>query len=350
MSGYRVNDSSNSTYGETLLMRALPLVTNAQRQLLNGGSINFKHINQPILDALIVSSFDGTVNSVYRKEPPVAQECMLAWCVKTLQSSYSWGVYEEVEIHRFFNNSITPNPWTSKFRPDLGDATELSYRGNISIYPPEMSRNDYGYGVTNETAMDAIMLLDDIFPSFITTANASAKPFLKIRTTYMDRVYYRAFRFNPFLAPNNVTHHMERMATAITNVLRSDSKSNEVVAGRAFTPETYVAVHWGWLAFPLTMLVLCILFLIATIIKTSKGGSKDIASWKTSAMPTLIYGLPKEMQHHLTTSTTQRSTSSGAPKNFKIRLVPNHGWRVSGMLTSPIRVRRTVSQAPPGWL
>jgi hypothetical protein len=350
VSGYRVDNSSNSTYGETLLMRTLPLVTNNQRQLLYGGSINFKHINKPIIDALIVSSSDGSVGSVYRKEMPVATECMLSWCVKTLQSKHLWGIYEEIEIHRFFNTSSTPHPWTSKPRLDLGDVTEQGYHQNITIYPPIGNRDGDGYGVSNQTVVDIVTILDDIFPAVITATNATARPFLKMKTTFMDRVYYRAFRFNPFLAPNNVTHHMEQLAIAMTNVLRSDSSTNEVVAGRAFAPETYVAVRWAWLIFPLTMLSLCIVFLTATIIKTSKGGSTDMATWKTSAMPTLIYGLPKETQHNLTRSTPKHCTSSGAPKNIKIRLVPNHGWRVSGMLTSPIRVRRTVSQAPPGWL
>jgi hypothetical protein len=70
MSGYRVENSTDLPYGETLLMRTLPLVTNPLRKPLYGGSINFKHINNPIIDALIVSAADGSADSVYRKVPP----------------------------------------------------------------------------------------------------------------------------------------------------------------------------------------------------------------------------------------------------------------------------------------
>ncbi|CAN9085454.1 unnamed protein product [Alternaria alternata] len=111
MSGYRVENSTDSTYGETLLMRTLPLVTNPLRRSLYGGSINFKHINNPILDALIVSAADGSATSVYRKVPPIAHECVLSWCVQTLLSSYSQGGYEEQVIETFTNTTKTEYLW-----------------------------------------------------------------------------------------------------------------------------------------------------------------------------------------------------------------------------------------------
>jgi hypothetical protein len=64
LSGYRIENTSNSTYGETLLMRTLPLVKNPSRQTLYGGSINCKNLSNPILDAIIVSAADGSASSV----------------------------------------------------------------------------------------------------------------------------------------------------------------------------------------------------------------------------------------------------------------------------------------------
>jgi hypothetical protein len=337
-------------YGETLLMRTLPLVTNPDRKTLYGGSIKFKHIDRPILDALIVSSADGSTNSVYRNEIPVAHECMLAWCVKTLRSSYSWGNYEEIVEETFFNTTESPYPWSTEYLPEfLG--TSVDYYGNISIYPPAVDREGQGYGVSNETMVDTVFSFDEIFPSLITVADPTAKPFLKVRTSFVDRVMFRAFHFNPWLAPNNVTHHMERIANAMTDVVRSDVESNEFVPGQAFAPETYVEVKWAWLAFPLAMLTLCLMFLVATMIKTSRGTDENIGVWKTSALPTLIYSLPQEMRHNLTTTSIWRSTSSGEAKKVKIRLMPNQGWRVSGQIcTSPTQSRRANSRPPAGWL
>lgn len=346
MSGYRVDDRGNGSYGETLLMRILPLVKNPSRDTLYDGSVNFKHVSNPILDTFIVSAADGSVDSVYRKEMPVAQECILTYCVKTLHSSYSWGQYEEVVDDTFINTTRIPYPWSTE--PALESGTTTEYHGNISIYPPTEKRHGQGYGVSNETMMDTVFAFDQMFPSLITASNPEAKPFLKYRTSFTDKTAYRVFYFSPWLAPSNVTHHMERIATAMTNVARSYAGSNEMVAGEAFIPETYVEVKWPWLAFPLAMLALCIMFLVATMVKTSRG---DLSIWKTSAMPTLMYSLPQDMRHNLTTDATWRSEESGGAKRVKIRLMPDQGWWVSGyMCTSPTLGRRNHPQAPPGWL
>jgi hypothetical protein len=349
MSGFRVDASSNFTYGETLTMRTIPLYRNPSRQTLHGGSINFKHISKPILDAFIVSSADGSPSSVYRKEMPIAHECMLAWCVKTLRSSYSWGSYEEIVEETFFNTTELPNPWSTVYLADI-DGTITDYLGNISIYPPDMSREGQGYGVSNDTMMDTVFSFDEVFPSAITVMDPTAIPYLKVKTSFVDRVMYRAVRFSPWLAPNNITHHMERIANAVTNVIRSDTSSQEFVAGQAFAPETYVQVKWAWLIFPLVMLILCFIFLIATIVKTSRHTDEDIGVWKTSAMPTLIYGLPHDMRKDLATAPTWHGMGSGdGAKKVKIRLRPDLGWRVSGQM-SPTVHRRNDTRIPPGWI
>lgn len=349
MSGYRFDISSNATYGETLIMRTLPLITSPSRRPLFDGSINFRHISNPILAALIVSSADGSESSVYKKEMPVAHECMLAWCVKTLRSSYSWGGYEEIIEDEFFNTTKMSHPWHTISRPDIS-GTDTDYKRDISIYPPNTIREGQGYGVSNDTMMDTVSSFDEIFPSAITITEPGAQAFLEVRLSFLDRAMYRAFRYSPWLAPNNIMHHMERIAVAMTNVVRADIGGTNSVKGQAFAPETYVDVKWAWLAFPLAMLMLCIAFLVATMIKTSRGGHEDIGVWKPSAMPTLIYGLPQELREDLTISTRSQTMSTGRPKKVKIRLMPNQGWRVSGQLcTSQTLQRRGDPLAPPGW-
>jgi hypothetical protein len=352
MSGYRVANSSNgSIYGETLLMRTLPLDTNPRRETLYGGSINFKNITDALLNTLIVSSADGSVESVYRKEVPIAHECMLSWCVKTLRSSYSWSVYEESVEETFSNTTKAPYPWSTRYDHEH-DVTTTDYLRNISIYTPDMSRDEPGYGLSNDTILQSLMVFDEMFPTMITVANRAARPLMKIKTSYIDRVVFREVRFSPWLAPNNVPHHMERIATAVTNLIRSESNSNEHIAGQALAPETYVRVEWAWLAFPLAMLALCLVFLIATMVKTSGDADGDIGAWKTSAMPTLMYSLPRDTRQALATTSTQSGSGSGGGANkVKLRLMPNLGWRVSGqMYTSPTSFRRGGSHAPPGWL
>ncbi|EFQ91110.1 hypothetical protein PTT_12140 [Pyrenophora teres f. teres 0-1] len=330
MSGYRVENFTNSSYGETLLMRTLPLVTNPTREALYGGSINFKHINYPLMDALIVSAADGTADSVYRKARPVAHECMLSWCVKTFRSSYAWGGYEEEVVETFMNTTQAQYPWSTE-RLSV-DSTLIGFDNDITIVPPNIEHNIAGFGVSNDTFVNTVIVLDEVFPSLITVSNPLAERYVKIRTSFTDQVMFREVRFNPWLAPNNVTNHMERIAEAMTNTVRSDPNSHELIIGTAFSRETYVMVHWAWLTFPITMLLFSIVFLGATMVKTSQQKYSDIGTYKSSAIPTLMYGLPREIQRDFTTSAVSSRAFSRRSKKVRIRLNPKQGWRVSGQM------------------
>ncbi|EOA91786.1 uncharacterized protein SETTUDRAFT_86598 [Exserohilum turcica Et28A] len=331
MSGFRVDNLTNPVPGETLLMRTLPLVTSLFRESLYGGTINFDAIQYRILDAIVVSSVDGSANSVYEKKRPVAQECMLSWCVKTLRSSYDSGDYQEEIQDTFINTTKAEWPWQIENDP-VTESTIQTFMPNISIYPPSQAGSKMAFGVSNDTFLDTVLILDEIFPSMITISNPTARPFIKIRVSNTRAATFRTVRFSPWLAPNNVSHHLERMAQAITNVIRSDTDSNELIAGTAYARETYVAVHWAWLAFPLAMLLLSIIFLISTILKTSSENYQEIGIWKTSAMPTLMYSLPNDAQRGIISATRPKEMAFKNTEKVRIRLMPKQGWRVSGQI------------------
>ncbi|CAO2655605.1 Nn.00g044080.m01.CDS01 [Neocucurbitaria sp. VM-36] len=363
MSGYRVNNSTNSsTDGEALLMRTLSLSSSIfsvgpfSANPPYNGSINFKDVYIPVLDAIIVSAADGTAASVYGKQRPVAQECMLSLCVKTFKSSYAWGNYEEIVTDTSLNTTRRQQPYPWEVTPihSLGeDSFWVIFNGDVSIRPPSTAPNATEYGVSNETYTRMQVIFDDIFPSSLTVENATATPWWRVKLFAWGRNQLRPVRgvLNcPLLAPNNVTQYMEKLAISMTNVIRSH-KSHEMVRGRAYTMTTFIAVHWEWLTFPLALLFFSLLFLVATIIKTSKSTNIGIGMWKTSAMPTLIYSLPKDVQKDVSSPSTWGSAPSAGGKKVRIRLLPNQGWRVSGhACTSPTQIVATNHRAPSGWI
>ncbi len=352
MSGYRIQNITNTSAGEALLMRALPLITKNLRHQLYGGSINFKHIQSPIEDVVIVSAADGTTNSVYRKERPAAHECVLAWCVQTLRSSYLLGNYTEQTMHTQINTTVSGFPWkmVPVPIPQIPDMVQLHFESNINIYPPSVPSNGTGFGVSNDTFYGTVMVFDQIFPSMITASNAVANPILKYNI-FLNQSTFREARSSPWMAPYNISGHMYNIAQAITNTIRLDPNSNEGVAGLALYSEATIVVKWPWLTFPIIILLLCITFLIATMKKTSQDRHGGIGNWKTSAMPTLIYGLPKEMQSSVTSSLNPKLEHGEETKKIRIKLSPRQGWRVSGYAcTSPTRAGNAESRAPPGWI
>ena len=332
LSGYimRENGTRNTT-GEALLMRTIPLSDMDTKEPFYGtGSFSFKDIRYPITDGLIASAANG-LDSVYRHEPPVVHECILSWCVHRMKSSYEWGVYSESIDATFLNLAADPVPWPWTVIDDL-----YTYEPNITLEVPAVNSPDINitYSVWNETAFQIMVIWDDFFTASYTAVNKDLKPMLRFKN-YPDGPSTRFLDFNPWLAPNNVTRHMERLASALTNVIRSNPKSNEMLIGEAYNEEKFIHINWSWLIFPILLLILSLVFLVATIFKTSK--DTDTGIWKTSAMPALIYSLPSDLQQGLAKSVTSRS------KKVRIKLMPKQGWRVSGQVQPP-------STAPPGFI
>ncbi|KAH9864235.1 hypothetical protein J1614_010169 [Plenodomus biglobosus] len=249
--------------------------------------------------------------------------------MKTNEGSWPWEVYP--------------------FETGYENGTDQYYLEDIHV-EPDMAfggHNDSIYGTSNDTIIPMMLGLIDAFPSFTTVRNVSDVPVVRDRTWAIAPPRSRLLKFNPWLSPNNVTRHMERLATAMTNVVRS-SENKIMLQGDAWSKETYISIRWPWLTFPLLLLLLSLAFLVSTIIKTSK--NTGIAVWKTSTMPTLIYSLPKETQGQFQSS----STWNNAPhtRKVRIRLSSNAEWRVSGQkmgVGSP-RVPPPAGTRPGGWI
>ncbi|PVI00303.1 hypothetical protein DM02DRAFT_396065 [Periconia macrospinosa] len=352
MSGYTTAAINTSTIqapsGQALMLRMIPLEDPIiTYQSYWGGSIKFQDVGNKLISTIVVAARDG-IESVYQNKTPIAHECILAWCVKTIKSSYQFATYQEEIVSSFMETGNLTSPWTSQDLrlPEL-NGTDVIYNRNISIKPP--NDNDT-YGMTNLTHFNVFALFNDVIPSYLTMDNATAK------TKYRYRIFrvgplYRRTEMKPWLPPNSVSHHFERIATALTNQIRS-SEAREMVLGSAYEIETFVLVRWEWLSFPFALLLLCIVFLVATMIKTSRGAGKEGPGiWKTSAMPALIYSLPNDAQKQFT-SPQSANKNSGDARKLRVKLHPEKGWRVSGHVYSPTTpvIVCASNQPPPGWI
>ena len=349
LSGY-VADAANKSVqlGETLLVRTIPLSDFDTKDPYYGvGSVNFKHIRNPILDGLIASAVDGP-DGVYAKTAPLVHECVLSWCVQTMKSSYDWGKYTENVVSTFLDVAPEPRPWPWLVTEDL-----FEYTQNVTLQPSSAGVNrsnetvfNTTYTVDRDTIFNTMIIFDDFFPSFYTDDNGSGSALLRFRN-YADGPSTRVLEFNAWEAPNNLTRHMEKLATALTNLIRS-SNSKEMTPGEAYNKQNFVSVRWQWLTLPIGLLCVSFIFLAATVAKSAIERDR-VGVWKTSAYATLLYGLPDEMQQKIT-----RSGSTGTPrakaKELKVKLQPNQGWRISGNLFSPFISKPRQNQPPPGWI
>jgi hypothetical protein len=316
MSGYLVesvqSEAGGASAGEALLMRALPLTTNPKRRPLYGnGSIKYKNVQNKIHDVIFASTPNGQIENAYQNKTPIAQECMLAWCVRKYNSSSYLGNYEENIIETYLN---TTGPGAHPFHFNDGNLTTSPdvYMGNATIETPAGEGTSL-FAVSNVTMVRTINVFDDVFPSFYTAMNASDEPLLRCMTNDIAP-RQRTLPMNPWASPNNITQHLERLAAALTDAIRTSS-SSETVLGQAFSREPYVAVRWEWLTLPVSVVISSFIFLAATIF--SSAGQQDI--WKTSAIATLIYNLPDDTQKRIR-SPTQTGTPQSRAMNLKVAL------------------------------
>jgi hypothetical protein len=195
-----------------------------------------------------------------------------------------------------------------------------------------------------------MLVFDDFFPSSYMVNSPSESPMLRYKN-YVAGPSLRKLRMHPFLAPNDVPRHMQRLATALSNVIRSDNDNKEMITGQAYNRKQFIVVHWEWLAFPIALLVLSLGFLVATISKTSSVEHGELGVWKTSAMPALIYSLPEEYQRELHGRSSDGNGNSNSARKVKSQVVPKQGWRVSGHhISSPTLFKRLNHQPSPGWI
>ncbi|KAH4385309.1 hypothetical protein HBI24_128470 [Parastagonospora nodorum] len=164
MSGH-VIDANATRRGEALIMRFLPLTSLLTKERLYGNrSINFKEMRNTIVDIVIVSASQGTAETVYRKVPRIAQECVLSWCVKTIDSSYEFGVYEERVIETHLETTPGAFPWIGyPFVDELGGGTDIFFLQDINIAGITSDRRTFsGYGTENSTAFFAIATIESV--------------------------------------------------------------------------------------------------------------------------------------------------------------------------------------------
>jgi len=349
MQGYQVDASTNKPSGEILTTRLLPLISNIKRIPLFGGSINFKHVRNPLANFVVASTTEGpdqegVLRSIFEHQKPRALECILSWCVKTIDSSYHSGTYTEIVKDRFINTTAGPYPWTliAPDSDDPEDKAKVVYLQNITVDPHAQNGqgNISSYGASNQTAFNILAIFDNYLPSTVTLANNASKPAMKY-LTWDRNPYSREFSKNPWSAPNNVTNHMERFATAMTNIMRQSSNYSAI--GKSFSQETYIEVRWVWLTLPITLLVLTMIFLVGTVMRTSV--EKDrVGVWKNSAIATLFYGLSGAVQQKITASQGCGTPRSKA-KELNARMLPTKDWRISGL--SPITRK---PEPRPGWI
>lgn len=295
MSGYSVN--SDGSAGEALITRLFSLRDQFTRDAIYDGSINFdEHVKTTIQDFIMVATPDGAAGA-YKNATPVVHECELHWTVEERETSVKDGVLQETATEILdldvaeTGNTEGNNPWISMGWYGLNFSKSLT---------DPSSSTPLKFGMGNLTARRTMQALEEVVPASVTANDAVTVPVAKTfwRGSKPDT---RALRdaVNPWLPPMNATEYIEGIAAAMTIAARrtgdiADTQHDEV-AGKAWDERTLIQVKWVWITLPLALLFTSLVFLVATIIRSSKEESM-LGVWKTSALAVLFNGLGQDVQ------------------------------------------------------
>lgn len=282
--GYATNTSMPAVDSDVLISRIFKLRTPEYPSNLFpywNGSLRFQNVSWPLLDFVTVSS--ANASAAYRNQTPIAHECTLQWCVKTIQASYSGGHYIEDVLATYEENTITTNPIIS-FVNSHGVLC-VDMLANISI-----TVDGQNFFMDNVTAWQTMWDFSNFSPTYLAADNISSTPGAR----YFDDPKDHALNYGPrtitmpsfpWLPPADIPTFVDGLATSLTDTMRTYPNSTVLVPGSG-AMETFIQARWAWFILPLIIVCLAFMFLVLTIHQSSTAG--DVKIWKNSALAVLL--------------------------------------------------------------
>jgi hypothetical protein len=116
--------------------------------------------------------------------------------------------------------------------------------------------------------------------------------------------------------------------TRLRNLIRNDNFG--YARGYVVETDTCIEVRWGWITFPITLVVLVLAFLATTIWPTRKSRrpTRQTGAWKSSSLAVLFGGLD-EKERRSCGVMEKKSEMNSCASELRVSLRPgNDGWRL----------------------
>lgn len=327
--------STNGSMGEALSTRIFGLSdpNPASRQPIFGGTIRLTDIRNPIVDFLVAGT-PNDVRGVYANTTPTLTECALHWCVNTIQSSNYSGSYSE-NITNSVQLEVSNKDWPWYAFTDETGLAHNRYQANFSLNLPSRgspSTSENTFVVGNVTMATTILSLDEIVPAYVTAPDdmpdsVSSLKWLNAGGYYGSQppqLIPLALADNPWLPPKNVSKHVERLAAAMSVVVRNTQASGkELQHAKAVVWKQYtlVNIRWAWISLPVVVLALSVFFMIGTVVISTRERDQ-VGIWKTSVIAVLFNGLGDEAKQVIPPNCSMGEAREKA-QELKVRLVPD---------------------------
>jgi len=288
--GFKVNETflvgSTGLVGSRIVTSLTTLIVNTSNTPSRFGpfanTTRFPGATLPIAD-FYVGYTPGGPAAVMRNETPVLIECLLTWCVKTLQAQVNNGDLKESIL-----DTIT-------IQPD-------SYNAPSPIVATLGSNATFN--IVNQTT--------EIFRDWVIS---NLPPMLSQNPEFPWGSYTGIWNFHQ-VPPHDFKGHLSNLTRAITNNLKSREVGTVPIAGTAWTMEKIVQIRWAWISLPAISLIGSLVLICATILE---GRRTNAPVWKSSSLATLLHGLSEETQKRIDPELSSSQTEAMSTK-LRVRL------------------------------
>ncbi len=192
-----------------------------------------------------------------------AWECALSYCINKYSTSATDGVIHQEIRETWRNNSATHS-----------QDSDLLYR------PPDSVNGNVANVSTFRVASLAARAMNGFLSNTFTGSGG-----LDVSGTgpaFSSDVIHALYDTKDY------SKRIENLAISMTNNIRQQNDSGSgPFSGLAFKTETYVKFRWAWFSYPATVILLSLLYLIGTIIETTR---RDAVIWRSSNLALLFHG------------------------------------------------------------
>ena len=243
-------------------------------------------------------------SALFPKLQVKAASCSLYPCVRTFDTTVSGGKTVETLLS---TSPMSPNgtypgsPWLAVPMPCLINGT---YYDSAS-FTKQNATNTINATVTDENNKNVTLWvprecvftyleplgLQQYLPEFLAGHVEDAIEDDFSDSAWLGQLYHGG---NVTISDANTT--WATIADSMTVHMRqsADGFNLQPLNGEAQHTETCISVQWPWLAFPASLLVLSVVFLIATVLQSIKYSRKQM--WKSSPLALLFHGLNHDLR------------------------------------------------------
>lgn len=242
---------------------------------------------------------------------PKAFQCVLHHCVRAYNASMVSGKLTEDVTNVWPTNSTTADELRAASNlTALLSSNELNptYDGLFSLQPPS--------GDSFSIEYPAAWVIAGWFQQHFTT-------WIKATET-ADNDVARGLN-NSVMNHNDPGPMMDSIALSFTRYMRTKADA-ETHRGDALIQQTFVVVRWQWAILPVALLVLASAFMILTIAFSWR---RDIPTWKSSIIPSLVYRLDDKIANDIARNGPILDRLENEAKRQKVVIVPDgRSWRL----------------------